>query len=184
MPIILTVEDDIGFIIISGLPASGKSTVANLLVRVNYVQVIDKDDLLEELFERHAEVDKSLRSRLSREADSIMMKTAQQTNSAILVSHWKHPELSTDSGTPTEWLSELPNVAEIYCSCDPEIAVQRFLDRKRHGAHGDANANPVDLRTQFRILSDLGPIGLDRHMTVDTSSAVDLAPVVAWLGWN
>lgn len=113
----------------------------------------------------------------------MMKERVQLIQSAILVSHWKHPALSSPSGTPTEWLFELPHVTEIYCACDPEVAVERFLHRERHAGHGDARATQEELREQFLGLSALGPIGLNRVLTVDTGTELDISAIVEWLGW-
>lgn len=91
---------------ISGLPASGKSSLAHQLGQELGFSVIDKDDFLEGLLESATEFDAEFRSRSSREADVQFEKATRAAGNVILVSHWRHPGDQFESGTPTEWLSE------------------------------------------------------------------------------
>jgi len=76
------------FIIISGLPASGKSTIGYALSQELSLPFLDKDSFLEELFESKGLGDITWRKKLSRESDILFQKKALQFESAILVSHW------------------------------------------------------------------------------------------------
>jgi len=78
------------------------------------------------------------------------------------------------SGTPTEWLGELPDPIELWCRCDPEVAVRRFRSRRRHPGHGDDQRSSDELREQFATLADLGPLGVGRLVSVDSSYVVDV----------
>jgi hypothetical protein len=122
--------------IVSGLPASGKSTVARQLATSLSLPLIDKDELLELIFERRGVGDAGWRKQLSSAADQEFQDRAQRSNGAILVSWWRHPLSLSESGTPTGWLAALGGVqVELYCRCDPAIAAQRFAARRRHPGH-------------------------------------------------
>ena len=168
-----------GFVIVSGMPGAGKSTLAfKLSHQLGNFPVIDKDDIFENLYGTKTSFDAARRSDVSRAADSLMRREAEASLRAILVSHWRRTEISATSGTPIEWLFDLPNAVEIYCSCDPEIAVSRFLSRHRLGAHGDQLVNRDRLRIQLRSIQELGPIGFPSLLVVDTSREVDLPAIV------
>ncbi len=157
------------FVVLSGLPCSGKSTLALRLAPMLQLPVIDKDSILEELFERKGVGDAATRRRLSRESDVLFAAEAKASEGAILVSFWHVPGMPLDSGTPTEWLAELSGrVVEVHCSCAPEIAAQRFLRRKRHPGHLDSASYDEILRS-LRAIPRSGALEIGSRVDVDTS---------------
>jgi len=169
------------FIVISGLPGSGKSSLARGIAPLLDLEVIDKDDFLEKLFGDRAEVDSALRFSLSRRADDEMRKKADASSGAVLISFWRRDELSSSSGTPTDWLVDLPRLIEVYCDCDASTAMQRFLLRHRHPGHGDAAKGRDTLKNQFEALAKLGPIGVGDLVVVDMRRPVDVQSLVSRL---
>jgi chloramphenicol 3-O-phosphotransferase len=126
------------FVIVSGLPASGKTTLARRLSRPLGLPVIDKDDILESLFESKGAGDAARRRQLSRESDAELRARAESSGGAILVSFWHGPGMAADSGTPTRWLLDLPGPrVHVACRCAAEIAHARFARRTRHPGHLD-----------------------------------------------
>jgi glucokinase len=164
-------------VVVSGLPGSGKTTVARQLAPQLDLAVIDKDDFLESLFRKTTgndrEVDLELRYELSRQADDMLIERSKNTARAVVVSFWRRPEVSETAGTPFEWLRELPNAVEVYCRCDANTAAHRFVGRNRHPAHGDGSKSFDQVLQQFVRLDRLGPLGLSRLVEVDTTGAVD-----------
>jgi shikimate kinase len=74
------------YVVISGLPGSGKSTLARRLAPLLKLPIIDKDDILERLFEARGIGDKGWRRGLSRESDEIFQEEARKTQGVVLVS--------------------------------------------------------------------------------------------------
>lgn len=162
---------------VSGLAASGKSTLGRALATALGLPLVDKDDFLEALFGEHDVVDAETRSALSRRADDMFIERARASEAAVLVSFWRRDELSSGSGTPTDWFDDLDNVVEVvevHCACDPQVAVERFLSRRRHPGHGDERWDPVVARARFAELAAFGPLGIGRVITVDTAVPVDV----------
>ena len=95
------------FLLISGLPASGKTTLGHRLAHALGLPLLDKDEILEALFDGLGVGDAEWRNRLSRSADVVLQRLAGQTAGAVLASFWRHPQLTGESGTPTGWLSFL-----------------------------------------------------------------------------
>ena len=115
------------FVIVSGLPGSGKSTLAEKLAPALGLPLIDKDTILERLFESRGTGNRAWRRALSRESDRILQSRAVASDGAVLVSHWHLPGMLLDSGTPTDWIREISNqIVNVHC-CDPEIAAERFF---------------------------------------------------------
>ena len=162
------------FVIVTGLPGAGKSTVGAALARHLQLPMLDKDDFLDDLL-KHSTDPRAERSTLSRTADEAFIESARRLQSGVLVSFWRRPELSDTSGTPTEWLEDLPNPVEVWCRCLPDVAVRRFLARRRHPGHGDDSRHVEELREQFQALDSLGPLGVGRIVELDTTEEVDIA---------
>jgi len=167
------------FLVISGLPASGKTTLGHRLAQALGLPILDKDEILEALFEGLGVGDAEWRNRLSRSADVVLQRLADQTAGAVLASFGRHPQVTGESGTATGWISALPGrVVEVHCVCPPEVAAERFLARKRHDGHLDRDKGSEDLAADFVRLAALGPLGIGRLVTVDTGRAVDLDGVL------
>ena len=157
------------FLLVSGLPGSGKTTLAKKLSPLLSLPVIDKDDVLERLFETRGVGDSSWRRVLSREADAIFQQEAEASNGAILVSFWRQPGMPAGSGTPVEWLAPLSLcVVNLHCDCPAEVASSRFSMRRRHPGHLDNAKPPEELTASIRSLERLRPLEIGIRVCADT----------------
>jgi len=167
------------FVIVSGIPASGKSTLGRQLAAELRLSFHDKDDILEQLFEGEGTGDAAWRQRLSRRSDEELRRRVRSAAGAVVVSFWRTARTRPGSGTPVEWLRELPGrVCEVRCRCDPAIAATRFAGRRRHAGHLDGQKPAVDA-VEFGHLASAGPLGVGEMMVVDTTAPCDLGSIVA-----
>lgn len=163
------------FVIVSGLPASGKSTLARKISAALALDYIDKDDFLERLFDANVVCTPSQRRFLSHQADMQLVQHARQLAGGVLVSWWKHPGSNADSGTPVGWLGDLPGtMIEVHCLCAPVKAAERFLGRKRHPAHLDSRWSRRELIAQFSEQAAHGPIFSEKAMCVRTDDSLSI----------
>ena len=170
------------FVIVSGLPASGKSTLGRAIASALNLSFLDKDEILEGLFDRVGVGDSVWRTKLSRTADEVLCREAHALPGAVVTSWWRHRESKSESGTPTDWLSSLPgDLVELYCACSPYTAANRFFGRNRHAGHLDGRYTHADLLEQFRQQSSLGPLAVGRLVRVDTEAPPQIADVLTEL---
>src|SRR4029079_5534788 len=130
------------FVVISGLPGSGKTTLARRLAPALNLPLIDKDDILDRLFESKGIGNAAWRRTLSRESEVILQHEAARSDGAVLVSFWRVPGMPPDSGTPADWLDAPPHhVFNVHCACEVDVAAGRFLQRRRHPGHLDGESS-------------------------------------------
>jgi chloramphenicol 3-O-phosphotransferase len=167
------------YVILSGLPASGKSTLARALSQAFSLPLLDKDQFLEALFDSKGIGDTRWRRHLSQEADALFRLHAEQTTGAVLTSWWKHPQSTSDSGTPTDWLYLLPGFkVEVHCRCSAQAAAARFLARQRHPGHLDHRWSSAELVANFDLQASLGPLGLGSLVEVSTDGQPDISDLI------
>lgn len=131
--------------------------------------LIDKDTILEPLFESLGCPDRDERSRPSRASDEVLHALAAASPTAILVNWWDHalaPARLRDIGS---------SVVEVFCDCPAEVAASRFIARGRHPGHHDGSRSPSEVLESFHRLpaTARGPLGLASVVRVDTAGMVD-----------
>jgi glucokinase len=167
------------FVVLSGLPGSGKSTLARPLALGLKLPVLDKDDILEALFESKGLGDTVWRRTLSRDSDARLQAEAEASNGAVLVSLWRVPGMPADSGTAIEWVTQLSKqIVNVHCDCPPEIAARRFLRRTRHVGHLDGTRSEADVLQSLRVLASLAPLDLGLRVVVSTSHEPNVDDVI------
>jgi hypothetical protein len=128
--------------------------------------LLDKDDILDRLFEVNGIGDSTWRRHLSRESDAILERQALASNGAILASLWRVPGMREESGTPTHWLQGVSNVVvNVRCVCSPETAATRFVERKRHAGHLDGHATYADVLASLQALAALRALDVGHEST-------------------
>ena len=158
----------------TGIPASGKTTIGRLVATEFGLTLLDKDEILESLFENLGIGNTDWRRELSRQADKILQEKALETDGAVIISWWRHPLSQTDSGTPITWFSLLQgNIIELYCFCSPLIACQRFMSRQRHRGHlGELKAEN-ELLKELKDHAILGKLGVDQFIEINTERDIN-----------
>ena len=167
-------SSSLGFVVVSGLAASGKTSLAEPLAQALGVPLISKDAIKEALFEAVGHGGMAWSKTLSGAADAAMVRIAQDLDIAVLDNFWY-------AETVDELLAPLPRpIVEVFCRCDPEVAYERFRTRVRHPGHADQERDPDTLRAPFFTrakklpLRTLGPV-----VEVNTQLPVDVASVAA-----
>jgi glucokinase len=145
----------------------------------NHQPRIDKDDILDRLFESKGVGNAAWRRTLSRESDVILQVEAMSSSGAILTSFWRLPGMPADTGTATDWLDARSHqLVNVHCVCELDVAASRFLQRRRHPGHLDDESSSADVLVSLRKLTQLPPLDIGPRIDVDTSQEPNLTDVV------
>jgi predicted kinase len=121
------------FIVVSGPPGSGKSTVASGLARAFGLAVFSKDTIKEALMDQLGCADVEQSRRLGAAAIEVLLAMAMHNGGGVLDSTWRpslsRPRIARLSG----------RVVEVFCDCPASLARDRYLVRAgfRHPGHFD-----------------------------------------------
>ena len=166
-------------IVMTGLPASGKTTLGRRIATEFRLGFLDKVDFLERLYARHEVTVWEQRKSLSRQSDDLFRDAAcAAEGTGVLVSHWRPGREFADTGTPTDWLSgAFDRLLEISCLCPLETAARRFQDRTRHPGHMDQARDRAAHLQWMRDLAPAYPLGLGDLIALHTGEGTVWARV-------
>ena len=171
-------------IVVTGAPATGKSTVATGLVRHLGYALISKDDVKESLANVFIAGDRERSRELGAAAYAVMQRLAsrmldERVNVILEANFWRERSEA--------WLRALAqgrDASVIVCSVAPEVRRERFRSRgaagQRHPVHLDAEilANEwTEDDSAFRV--DLGTKTLDVDTTSGPKPSID--EIARWI---
>lgn len=161
------------FVVVTGAPAAGKTTVSSALARELGLPRLAKDTLKAGLLEVLDAPDVETSRRIGSAAVAALLAVAAESPGAVLDSVWVHPDSASR-------LRALPGtVVEVFCTCDLDELRRRY----RHRAE-QRSGRPYDFdleRPERELWNDrsLQPLaGGWPVITLDTAAAWD-APSVA-----
>ncbi len=162
------------YVVVSGPPGSGKTTLATALAPALGLPLIAKDTIKEALMTVLPVPDVAASRAIGRASVAALMAVAAQAPGAVLESVWHRSRSLPDLGS-------LPgNLVEVFCRCDPAIAAQRYARRAgtRAAGHFDGERAIADLRNDevARPVAGGWPV-----IEADTSRPVDLGALIARL---
>lgn len=159
------------FVVVSGPPASGKTTLARALGPALGLPVIAKDTIKEALMRVLPVPDVPASRAVGAASVQALLAVAAESGGAVLESVW-HRSLALDE------LRSLPgNVIEVFCRCDPALAADRYARRasSRAAGHFDAERVTGELWNDevARPVAGGWPV-----IEIDTGRPVNVAPLI------
>jgi len=159
------------FVIVSGPPASGKTTLSGAIAPELGLPLIAKDTIKQALMTVLPVPDVAASRVLGRASVAALLAVAAESGGALLESVWHRSHA-------VEELRRLPGaVVEVFCRCDPVVAASRYASRagSRDAGHFDASRETGELWNDevARPVAGGWPV-----IEVDTGVPVDMARLV------
>ena len=130
------------YVVVSGPPASGKSTLAPLLAAALGLPLIAKDTIKDAMMSVLPVPDVETSRQIGRAAVVAMLAVAAESvPGAVIESNFYRSHAAQS-------LRRLPGaVIEVFCRCDQETAATRYAARagSRHAGHFDRERTPTEL---------------------------------------
>ncbi|HST15497.1 MAG TPA: ATP-binding protein [Gaiellaceae bacterium] len=123
-------------VVVTGMPSSGKTTVAESLATRLRLPLVAKDDLKESLFETVGSGDVAWSGRLGDAAYDLMFALARTMLSAS-VSLIVEANFFVDQAARFESLPQ-HRLLQIHCAAPLPLLLERYAARERHPGHNDA----------------------------------------------
>lgn len=165
---------DVTVIVVSGAPGTGKSTVAAALAAHFRRPLVALDMIKEALADVLGTGDEGWSDRLGDAAAEIVFRQSAQFPEVVAEGWWR--------GARRERARhEFAGAVEVFCRCDPEVALARMRSRHgtgRHPIHRDV-INPSLLERAAALAATVAPLGLGPVLVeVDTQRPGASATVV------
>ena len=119
------------YVVVSGLPGTGKSTLAGALARELAVPLLAKDTIKEALSDSLGTGDVDWSKRLGAASTAVLVALAARQERAVLESFWD-PDLAR-----RDLRALRGTIIEVFCACSVATARNRYVRRARHPGHLD-----------------------------------------------
>ena len=160
-----------GFVVVSGPPGAGKSSLAPRLAAALDLPLLAKDVIKDALADALGASDLPRSRELGRAAVHVLLATARTAGRGVLEGVWHDYARAP--------LAALPGpLVEVFCRCPPDVLRARYAARShsRGAGYFDLDRNPDELwHTEIGTpVAGEWPV-----LEVDTSGAVDVAALAA-----
>jgi predicted kinase len=163
------------YVVVSGPPASGKSTLARELAELLDLPLLAKDEFKQGMLDDQP-VEAVEDSRVTgRKAVLAMLSSARAAEQGVLDSVWVDRERARDE---IAGLQRIAGVVEVFCRCEVDTMRRRYRERAPTKAPG--HFDDQRLEDELWPSEALGPLaGPWPVVEVDTSGTIDVLDVAS-----
>lgn len=165
-------------VVISGAPASGKTTLARPLADALGWPLLSKDRIKETLYDELGPPRTRRRSkRIGAASFEVLYALLDDMPAVVIETHW-HP---TISGPRLRNMDR--QLLEVSCQCDRDTRIGRLGTRERHPGHLEGRLNLLPEWAKRRMsLGFEEPLSLGGPLLeVDTNQPADVEAVATWV---
>ena len=159
--------------LVTGAPGTGKTTIARPLAAALGLPLLAKDTIKEALGSvvEAGSLDES--RRLGVATYEVLFAIAAEMPAAVLDANFER------SRARDRLIALHPSPVEVFCRCEPEVAMARYTARSRHPVHVDG-LMVEELRARLKRGQE--PLGLGGPvLEVDTDGDVDVEAIARWV---
>ncbi len=172
-------------VLVNGVPASGKTTVARAVSASLGVPLLTLDTIKEQLFdELGSDGDREFGRALGRASLRAIWALIADfpPDALVVVDAWFRlpPHDAVLGGLRAAGCDRW---VELWCSAPADLLAQRYAGRERHAGHPSAEAYVAELMDLARTAK---PMAIGPCLKLDTSDvgSLDIGPVVSWIRAN
>ncbi len=155
-------------VLVHGVPASGKTTLATALAAELCWPLVSKDAVKETLLDFLGWADRDASRRLGAAAGEVCWTVIASSPGPVVLDTWLPDRAAARAGLAR---ARIDDVIEVWCRADDDVVRSRYRDRGRHPGHFDAD----NLAQLDAWLETAAPLGVGDVVEVDTGGQVDVA---------
>jgi predicted kinase len=164
-------------ILVNGLPGSGKTTLSATLAGVLGCPLLARDPIKEALADLAGPmIDPQALGSIA--MDTVWAMAAEVEAGVVVDSFWDRPR-DLEAARAGVARAGSPRTLEVWCDVDPDVALQRTVDRFAAGARHPAHGTVESTRASWPEWAEAAaPLGEWPVLRVDTSTPVDVDELV------
>ena len=164
-------------ILVNGLPGSGKTTLSATLAGVLGCPLLAKDPVKEALADLAGPmIDPQALGSIA--MDTVWAMAAEVEAGVVVDSFWHRPRDLEPARVGVSRAGS-PRTLEVWCDVDPDVALQRVVDRLAAGGRHPAHGTVESTRASWAEWAEAAaPLGEWPVLRVDTSTPVDVDDLV------